>query len=86
VRKRAPAVAAWSAGVLEIGVMIGAKKAGRQAARDLRLKAALRENLKRRKAQARQRANGGCEPASVSQDGKENEAEAPDFRRNRGRE
>jgi hypothetical protein len=86
VRKRARAVAAWSVGVLEIAAMIGAGKASRQAARDVRLKAALRENLKRRKAQARARASSGSEPASVSQGATENEAEAPDFRRNPGRD
>ena len=55
-------------------------KAEQQAARNARLSAALRENLKRRKAQARGRAVGEESPpknAGVP-------AQAPDFRRNRG--
>jgi hypothetical protein len=65
--------------------MISRGKADRQAARSKRLSAALRENLKRRKAQARSRASGGAERDTA------NEAAAPrptrntpDFRRNRG--
>jgi len=61
-------------------------KAEKWAARNERLSAALRENLKRRKAQARGRA--AAEPAA-----EENAPEAadtgtgsPDFRRNRGSE
>jgi hypothetical protein len=60
-------------------------KAEKWAARSERLSAALRENLKRRKAQARARAAGttagGHEAATP-----ENEAEGPDFRRNPGSE
>jgi len=59
-------------------------KAEQQAARSARLSAALRENLKRRKAQARGRAQrrpgGEEEPAGNSRP----ESKAPDFRRNRG--
>jgi hypothetical protein len=61
-------------------------KAEQQAARSARLSAALRENLKRRKAQARGRAQSRPgdeeEPAGNSRP----RSEAPDFRRNRGRD
>jgi hypothetical protein len=64
--------------------MIKRGKAQKQAARSERLSAALRENLKRRKAQARGRVGapaGGDTPESAA------EATAdPDFRRNPGRE
>ncbi len=65
--------------------MISRGKADRQAARSKRLSAALRENLKRRKAQARSRASGGAERDT----GKEAAAamparNTPDFRLNRG--
>jgi hypothetical protein len=52
-------------------------KAEKSAARRERLAAALRENLKRRKAQARIRAAGA--PSESDED-----AAAPDFRRNPG--
>ena len=60
-------------------------KAEKRAARSERLSAALRENLKRRKAQARARAAG------TEQDGDAATAagsgpKAPDFRRNPGRD
>ena len=59
-------------------------KADKWAARSARLSAALRENLKRRKAQARARAagtmHGDAAPAV------ERGSEAPDFRRNRSRD
>jgi hypothetical protein len=55
-------------------------KAGQRAARKARLSAALRENLKRRKQQARQRAG-----EASSQQGND-PTHAPDFRRNRGGE
>ncbi len=66
-------------------------KARQRAARGARLSAALRENLKRRKAQARGRAGG---PAAAPGNGAEQsgadqppvKSEAPDFRRNRGHE
>jgi len=53
-------------------------KAEKWAARSARLAAALRENLKRRKAQARGRTS---EPAAAAADEK---PAAPDFRRNPG--
>jgi hypothetical protein len=65
--------------------MISRGKAEKQAARKARLSAALRENLKRRKAQARGRAQHDGEEQNVSaEDG--SRSETPDFRRNRGRE
>ena len=62
-------------------------KADRHAVRKARLAAALRENLKRRKQQARQRAVEQKTPAAgaTSQDDAA-VAEAPDFRRNQGGE
>jgi hypothetical protein len=67
-------------------------KAEKQAARAARLSAALRENLKRRKAQAR----GRQESVSVAESVKASESSSPanppdkrptpDFRRNRGRD
>jgi len=62
-------------------------KAEKWAARGARLSAALRENLKRRKAQARGRA--ACAPLECEQGatpGAKPDADAPDFRRNRGNE
>jgi hypothetical protein len=64
-------------------LMISRGKAEKQAARSARLSAALRENLRRRKAQARSRAGGGAEGESSPAGGKI-ETKAPDFRRNRG--
>jgi len=59
-------------------------KAEQQAARSTRLAAALRENLKRRKAQARGRAhNRPGDQAKPAGNGRP-EPKAPDFRRNRG--
>ena len=60
--------------------MISRGKELKQQARSKRLSAALRENLKRRKAQARGRAAGpnGEEVAPARH------AQSPDFRRNRG--
>jgi hypothetical protein len=60
-------------------------KAEKWAARSERLSAALRENLKRRKAQARARAGGTAQDDDAATTG-DNESKAPDFRRNRGRE
>ncbi len=59
-------------------------KAEKWAARNERLSAALRENLKRRKAQARGRA--AAEPASEGEtpNAADDDAGDPDFRRNRG--
>ncbi len=70
--------------------MVSRGKAEQQAARNARLSAALRENLKRRKAQARSRK----EPARAGEVGSveapdespASDSEAPDFRRNRGRD
>jgi hypothetical protein len=59
-------------------------KAEKQAAREARLSAALRENLKRRKAQARARAGQGSESDAAASD--TTETPAPDFRRNRSRD
>jgi hypothetical protein len=62
-------------------------KANARAARKARLAAALRENLKRRKQQARQRAVADKTPrAEVSSQNAEATAGAPDFRRNRDEE
>ncbi len=61
-------------------------KADARAARKARLAVALRENLKRRKQQARQRAVADKTPAleAPSQDAKP-EPDAPDFCRNRNK-
>jgi len=69
--------------------MIAPGKAEKKAARAARLSAALRENLKRRKAQARGRSQGpktGEGPAggALSGENPTGAAKAPDFRRNRG--
>jgi hypothetical protein len=66
-------------------------KANARAARKARLAAALRENLKRRKQQARERAVAHKNPpAEVSSEEGEQDAKgasgAPDFRRNRDEE
>jgi hypothetical protein len=62
-------------------------KAEQQAARSARLSAALRENLKRRKAQARSRAATATPDARGSAEtGRGTAPPTPDFRRNRGRE
>ncbi len=64
-------------------------KAGARAAREARLAAALRENLKRRKQQARQRVHKTPLAEACPQDHEkepEPAAGAPDFRRNRGGE
>jgi hypothetical protein len=69
--------------------MIKRGKAEKQAARGARLAAALRENLKRRKAQARRRAvtaGAGGQGEDSSAKGATMETALPDFRRNRGRE
>ena len=58
-------------------------KADLRAARKARLAAALRENLKRRKAQARARATGTA-PDDDERTTAESESKAPDFRRNPG--
>jgi len=67
--------------------MIKRGKAEKWAARSERLSAALRQNLKRRKAQARGRAEAGAaSPSENSPAPDADVADAPDFRRNRGTE
>jgi hypothetical protein len=63
-------------------------KAAKAAARAERLAAALRENLKRRKDQARKRSlgRGGAPGQSEAADDGAGAMPAPEFRRNRGRE
>ena len=61
-------------------------KAEKGAARSERLRAALRENLKRRKAQARDRAGGRSPGDDSPKYAGEIEPKTPDFRRNRGSE
>ncbi|MGB6539158.1 MAG: hypothetical protein WBF58_24715 [Xanthobacteraceae bacterium] len=65
-------------------------KEAKWAARSERLSAALRENLKRRKAQARGRAVAAADAAAPEGDpapaGAPSSARIPDFRRNRGNE
>jgi hypothetical protein len=62
-------------------------KAEQQAARSARLSAALRENLKRRKAQARGRAaTGVADVHDTTETGRGTAPTTPDFRRNRGRD
>src|SRR5580704_200885 len=56
------------------------------AARGERLSAALRENLKRRKAQARARAAGAAPDSDAAAATPEPESKAPDFRRNPSRD
>ena len=63
--------------------MISHGKAERKAARAARLSAALRENLKRRKAQARGRAESEPSDGAAAA---ERQVKAPDFRRNRSSE
>ena len=65
--------------------MISRGKQELKAARKARLAAALRENLKRRKAQARGRAQNRADDGhSTAEEGIE--PQAPDFRRNQGRD
>ena len=64
--------------------MISRGKEEQQARRKARLAAALRENLKRRKAQSRGRAQGDTNEDAASGTG--HKAQTPDFRRNRGSE
>jgi hypothetical protein len=59
-------------------------KAKKWTARSERLSAALRENLKRRKAQARARAAGTAPDDDAGAATPESESKGPDFRRNRG--
>jgi hypothetical protein len=64
--------------------MIAPGKAEKKAARTARLSAALRENLKRRKAQVRGRAKGDDAAETPSPEKAGAERQTPDFRRNRG--
>jgi hypothetical protein len=64
--------------------MISRGKAEKQAARTKRLSAALRENLKRRKAQARTRAEQGVEEDASPSPASTAATKGPDFRRNPG--
>jgi hypothetical protein len=64
--------------------MTPSSKQEQQARRMARLAAALRENLKRRKAQARGRREGEANEAAAS--GNEHNGQGPDFRRNRSSE
>jgi hypothetical protein len=64
--------------------MIAPGKAEKKAARAARLSAALRENLKRRKAQARGRAKSEDIKEPPSSENAAPETGTPDFRRNRG--
>jgi hypothetical protein len=66
--------------------MISRGKMQKQAARAERLSAALRENLKRRKAQARGRAQNRANDEAPAPANTAREPPAPDFRRNRGRD
>jgi hypothetical protein len=61
-------------------------KTGKWAARSERLAAALRENLKRRKEQARGRADSRASEANSPAKDATMERAGPDFCRNRGRE
>jgi len=72
--------------VFEFAVMIKRGKAEKWAARGERLSAALRENLKRRKAQARGRAGAGAPGEAVKPADADVAAPVPDFRRNPVRE
>ena len=64
----------------------GKAKKAEELARGERLRAALRENLKRRKAQARGRAGGRSRGDDFAKDAGKIEPKTPDFRRNRGNE
>jgi hypothetical protein len=84
-RLAAGSVATCPAACFETVAMIKHGKAEKRAARSKRLAVALRENLKRRKAQARGRTDGGGLDRNAPDGDAEIEAAAPDFRRNPGR-
>jgi hypothetical protein len=65
--------------------MVATGKDQKKAARTERLSAALRENLKRRKAQVRGRARAG-DPADPAPPEEADTEATPDFRRNRSSE
>jgi hypothetical protein len=65
--------------------MVKRGKAEKSTARGERLAAALRENLKRRKAQARERAVARSHaPGEPARDAAKVETRSPEFQRNRG--
>jgi hypothetical protein len=64
--------------------MISRGKQEKQQARSRRLSAALRENLKRRKEQARNRTRGRGGEAAPPAEHPPSQSSPPDFRRNRG--
>ena len=66
--------------------MISRGKVEKQQARGRRLSAALRENLKRRKAQARGRAESPTDQEARPSAPTPSPPPSPDFRRNRGSE
>ena len=68
--------------------MVKPGKAEKWAARSARLAAALRENLKRRKEQARERdlARNSPDGEKLTPENAELEMQVPEFRRNQGRE
>ena len=59
-------------------------KAQKQASRRAKLAVALRENLKRRKAQARARSEASADDGVIHGENAEGMSPAPEFRRNRG--
>ena len=85
---------AWDFGMVTGGKIGTTGKAGQRAARKARLAAALRQNLKRRKQQARELAQktlpSGASAGAASSQHVETDDEAagggPDFRRNRDEE
>jgi hypothetical protein len=77
-------IAAQSVACFESVAMVKRGKTEKWAARSERLSAALRENLKRRKTQARGRADESDTGGDCSAGSAKIEPEAPDFRRNQG--
>jgi hypothetical protein len=82
------AIAARPPACFETGVMAKPGKAEKWAARSARLAAALRENLKRRKEQARERDLARNHPngEKAAPENAKLEMQVPEFRRNQGRE
>ena len=72
--------------VTDLRMMTKPGKAAKWAARSERLKATLRENLKRRKAQARGRAAASAAEHGSATAEPMQASKVPDFRRNRGSE
>jgi hypothetical protein len=75
-----------SAAMVTSGKTVKGGKADARAARKARLTAALRENLKRRKQQARERAVADKTAAETSSQDAEAVPGGPEFRRNRSEE